>query len=331
MPYFAPWRLCVSLVLSVTAIICGQVLAQSPRPPTPDEIAEQYRDTVEIRRDQPYAAGGDQFQMVDVYLPKKRNTEQPLPVIAFIHGGGWGGGTRLFFAARACDYAASGDYAAVCVGYRLTDKSTWPAQIHDCKAAIRWIRGHAKDLNVDADRIGVFGGSAGGHLAALVGTSGNVDLLDGDLGEFTALPSRVRCVVNICGPADLTKPVCTSRAAEELIAGLVTKLLGGTIVEKPAAAREASPITYVSSATPPILTIHGTKDSLVDFEQSVRFDEALKKAGAKSLLVPMTGVDHNFRAGKETLRRIRQFLDLHLRDIPAEISSEAIPRSEAIE
>lgn len=319
------------LLLFVGQTIVAQEAPKPKRPPTPAEIAEQYRETIEIRRDLPYAAGGNRFQMVDVYLPKRRNTERPLPVIAFVHGGGWVGGNRQFFTARACDYAATGDYGAVCIGYRLTSEATWPAQIHDCKAAVRWIRGHAKELNLDGERIGLFGGSAGGHLVALLGTSGNVTALDGDLGEFTNLPSRVRCVVNICGPADLTKPVSTSRTGREMLAGLVTKLLGGPIEEKAETAREASPITYVSAATPPILTIHGTKDSLVDFQQSVLFDEALRKAGAKSLLVPMQDVDHSFSAGDETLGRIRKFFDIELRDLPGEVSIEPIPRSEAIE
>lgn len=330
----APGRLGGRIVLASLLFHVSFASAQDAtaprRPPTFAEIAERYRDQVEIRRDQVYASGGNRFQMVDVYLPKQRKSDRPLPVVAFVHGGGWAGGSRLFFTARACDYAATGDFVAVCVGYRLTSEASWPAQIHDCKAAIRWIRGHAEELNVNPDRIGVFGGSAGAHLAALLGTSGNVVRLDGDLGEFTNLPSRVQCVVNICGPADLTKPVCTGRSAA-LLVELVTKLLGGTIEEKPDVAREASPITYVSAATPPMLTIHGTKDSLVDFQQSVAFDEALKKAGAKSLLVPMLDVDHNFSAGAETLRRIRQFFDIQLRDSPGEVSTTPIPRSEAIQ
>lgn len=308
----------------------AQAAPKPKRPPTPAEIAETFRETVEIRRDLPYAAGGNRFQMVDVYLPKRRNTERPLPVIAFVHGGGWAGGNRQFFTARACEYAATGDYAAVCIGYRLTGEASWPAQIHDCKAAVRWIRGHAQELNLDAERIGLFGGSAGGHLVALLGTSGNATALDGNLGEFTNLPSRVRCVVNICGPGDLTIPVSTSRAGRELIADLVTKFLGGPLDEMAETARAASPITYVSAAAPPILTIHGTKDSLVDYQQSVRFDEALRQAGAKSLLVPLLDVDHNFSAGDEVLARIRKFFDIELRDAAGEVATRPIPRAEAI-
>lgn len=324
--------LLLALLCAVSLAAAQEPQAPKPkRPPTLDEMEEQFRDKVEIRRDQPYAGGGNSFQMVDVYLPKQRNSERPLPVVVFIHGGGWTANprSRWLFMARACDYAASGNFVAVCVGYRSSDKAVWPAQIHDCKAAIRWVRGRAKELNIDPDRIGVAGGSAGGHLALLIGTSGNVNALEGDIGEFTSLPSNVRCVVNICGPVDLTKPVCTGSSAK-LLEGLVTKMLGGTVEEKPEAARAASPIMYVSAATPPILTIHGTKDSLVDFQQSVCFHEAMKTAGAKSLLVSMVDVDHNFSAGVETLNRIRKFFDIHLRDETGEVSTTPIPRSQAI-
>ena len=323
----------VSLFLASLLVIANTVPAQTPekrkRPELPVEIATRYADTVEIRRDQPYAANSNPRQMVDVYLPKKRTSNRLLPVVAFVHGGGWAAGTRQFFTERACDLAASGDYVSVGVGYRLTNEAHWPAQIHDCKAAIRWIRGHAQELNIDPNRIGVFGGSAGGLLVSLLGTSGNVTTLDGNLGSFTNLSSRVACVVNICGPCDLTVPLCTGRTAA-MIRSNVTGLLGGPLPDKLDVAREASPITYISKETPPILTIHGKHDSLVDFQHSVRFDAALKQAGASSLLVPLEGVDHNFAAGPEPLRRIRQFLDLHLRGIPAEISTATIPRAEAV-
>jgi len=323
----------ISLFLASLLVIANAVPAQTPekrkRPELPAEIAARYADTVEIRRDQPYAGNTNPRQMVDVYVPKKRSTDKPLPVVAFVHGGGWAGGTRLVSTEHACELAASGDYVAVGVGYRLTNEAHWPAQIHDCKAAIRWIRGHAQELNIDPNRIGAFGGSAGGLLVELLGVSGNVPTLDGNLGPFTNLSSRVACVVNLCGPCDLTVPLCTGRMAVS-VSSNVTSLLGGPLPDKLDVAHEASPLTYISKDTPPILTIHGKHDSIVDFQHSVRFDAALKQAGASSLLVPLEGVDHNFTVGPETRRRIRQFLDLHLRGIPAEISTATIPRAEAV-
>ena len=305
-------------------------LAVRPRPPLPMEIAASYADRVEIIRDSSYADGKNNYQKVDLYVPKKRNTDKPLPVIALIHGGGWGGGTRLFFTNRACDYASTGDYAAVCVGYRLTGEAKWPAQIHDCKAAIRLIRARAREWNVDPDRIGVLGGSAGGHLATLIAATGNVRTLDGDIGPYKETSSAVKCLVNFCGPCDLTQPLTNDKRMAADIADKVTKLLGGEAKDLPEVAREASPLTYISKDTPPVITIHGTRDSFVDFKLSQRLDAALKAAGVKSYLVPMLSVDHQFSASAVTLGRVRQFLDMYLRDIPSEISTEPIPFSDAI-
>src|SRR6185295_8510822 len=134
---------------------------------------------IELRLDQPYAGNSNPKQMVDVYLPKKRNGDKPLPVVAYIHGGGWINGDRIGYSSAAIQLARTGDYAAVAVGYRLTKEAHWPEQIYDCKAAIRWIRGHAKEYNLDADHIGVWGSSAGGHLSSLLGTSGDVKELEG--------------------------------------------------------------------------------------------------------------------------------------------------------
>jgi acetyl esterase/lipase len=295
-----------------------------------EEIAESYADRVQILRDEPYADGKNHFQKVDLYLPKKRSTDKPLPVIAMIHGGGWGGGDRTFFTARACDYASTGDYAAVCVGYRLTGEAKWPAQIHDCKAAIRLIRARAKEWNLDPDRIAAFGGSAGGHLALLVASTSNIRSLDGDLGPYVGTSSAVRCVAHFCGPCDLTQPMTNDPAMAKPIADVVAKLLGGEPAELPEVAREASPLTYITPDMPPVITLHGTRDSYVDYKMSQRLDAALRAAGVKSYLVPMVDVDHNFSAGAITLSRVKHFLDRYLRDIPTEISTEPIPFADAI-
>lgn len=304
--------------------------AARPRPPLPAEIAASYADRVEIIRDIPYADGKNNFQKVDIYLPKKRSSEKPLPVIALIHGGGWGGGNRTFFTNRACDYASTGDYAAICIGYRLTGEAKWPAQIHDCKAAIRLVRARAKEWNLDPDRIGVLGGSAGGHLASLVAFTGNVRTLDGDLGPHKETSSAVKCLVNICGPCDLTEPITNHPRMAKPIAEMVAKLLGGEPADVPEIAREASPLTYITKDLPPVITVHGTRDSFVDFKLSERLHAALKQAGVKSYLVPMLNVDHQFNASAVTLGRVKQFLDMYLRGIESEISTEPIPFNDAI-
>src|SRR5262249_38778427 len=132
------------------------------------------RNQVEVHFDQSYAGNDNPMQCVDLYLPKQRKSDKPLPVIAYLHGGGWINGHRIGGFTGSIRRAQTGEYAAVSIGYRLTGEAHWPAQIYDCKAAIRWIRGHAKQYNLDPDKIAITGNSAGGHLASLLGTSGDI-------------------------------------------------------------------------------------------------------------------------------------------------------------
>ena len=288
------------------------------------EIAE--RSAVEVRLDQPYADNANPKQMVDVYLPRKRNTDKPLPVVAYIHGGGWIHGDRLGYAAAAIQLARTGDYVAVSVGYRLTNEAHWPEQIYDCKAAIRWIRGHAKELNIDPDHIGVTGSSAGGHLSSLIGTSGDVKELEGKLGSSTTNSSRVQCVVNFCGPEDFTKAMMFDAEGKAIIRDeAVSGLLGGTSEDKRAEAIAASPITYVSSDDPPFLNIQGTEDKRVAFAHAEMIQAALQKVGVSTLLIPITRGGHGSVGHPEGIRRAKQFFDMHLRGIKSEIDTTPIP------
>ncbi|MBI1348627.1 alpha/beta hydrolase fold domain-containing protein [bacterium] len=282
---------------------------------------------IELRLDQPYAGNASPRQQVDLYLPKQQLDNKPLPVIVWIHGGGWKSGDRLQqsqlvqFLMRGADGSALGRYAGVSIGYRLTDEARWPSQIHDCKAAIRWIRGHAKELGLDPDRIGVVGASAGGHLASLLGTSGDVKELEGTLGEFTTLSSRVTCVVNLCGPQDFTKGLMLDRSGQPVPNDpLVVGLLGGTITEQHAAAVAASPVTWVSTDDPPFLTIHGTADAVVHFTSHAKsIHVALQQKQVSSSLITVIGGDHGSPAKTEPLQRILPFLDKHLRGLDTKI------------
>jgi acetyl esterase/lipase len=241
-------------------------------------LAIAAQNQVELRLDQSYADNDNPKQKVDLYLPGKRNSSKPLPVVAFIHGGGWVNGDRLGYAAAAIQLARTGDYAAVTVGYRLTKEAHWPEQIYDCKAAIRWIRGHAQELNLDADRIAVWGSSAGGHLSSLLGTSGGVKALEGRIGPFTSLSSRVAGVVNLCGPEDFTKALMFDKTGNPIIQDdAVIGLLGGNYEEQHDAAVAASPLTYVSADDPPFITFHGTTDQRVAFLHAEAIHAALKK------------------------------------------------------
>jgi acetyl esterase/lipase len=279
---------------------------------------------VEARLEIPYADTENPRQRLNLYLPKKRESDKPLPVIVFIHGGGWKGGEKTGGINSVGRYVTSGHYAGVSVGYRLTNEAQWPAQIHDCKAAIRWIKGNAKELGLDASKIAVWGTSAGGHLVSFLGTSGDVKSLEGSLGKFTDLDSKVACVVNFFGPENFLTMVNQKSTVDRTTPDYPEALLiGGRVQDKPEAAKEASPFTHISAGDAPFLTAHGTEDPLVPYEQATELDAALKKAGVESLLITMTNGGHGFRSA-ELDQRIEKFFAKHLRGIPAEISTEAI-------
>lgn len=272
---------------------------------------------IDARRDLPYAGTDNPRQKLDLFLPKKRADEKPLPVIVFIHGGGWQNGNKSGGAGRVAPYVQTGKYAGVSVGYRLSGEAKWPAQIYDCKAAIRWIHANAKEYNLDASKIGVWGTSAGGHLVSLLGTSGDVKELEGDLGPNTAASSRVACVVNFYGPENFFTML--PAGAQSRAGGAIGALFGGSLEEKAAAAKAASPVTHISADDPPFLTAHGTKDPTVPYGQALELDAGLKKAGVPHWLMEMTGGGHGFRS-PELDHRIEQFFDLQLRGVKSEIA-----------
>ncbi|QDT63794.1 alpha/beta hydrolase fold domain-containing protein [Calycomorphotria hydatis] len=273
-------------------------------------------ESVEVQKDFAYAGTDNPRQRLDLYLPKERKSDK-LPVVAYIHGGGWKNGDKSRGVSFLRRVLGDGNYAGVSIGYRLTDEAQWPEQIYDCKAAIRWIRAHADEYELDADRIAVWGTSAGGHLVCALGTSGDVSELEGELGEHLDQSSRVNCVVNFYGPTDfLTMGRDTANTAEAL-------LLGGAVPEVPDVAKAASPLTYVSKDDPPFLHMHGTKDPLVPYAQAVTLHEALVNAGAPSILVKVEGGGHGFRE-QEVYDRVNRFLEKELLGKDVEVSPEPI-------
>jgi acetyl esterase/lipase len=316
------WTLSITLLLA-SASCAEDKLAADKTAALRADLEKRFGDKVEVRFDQPYAGTSNRFQMLDLYLPKQRADDKPVPVVVFIHGGGWSGGDRKGYAFPAATIAAGGKYAAISVGYRLSAEAKWPQQIYDCKAAIRWIRGHAKELNLDGDKIGATGASAGGHLVTLLGLTGGVKELEGEVGEFTSQSSRVTCVVNVCGPTDLALPLMQGEAAKNDDPA-VSGLLGGKVSEKLELAKAASPLTYVTASAVPIMTIHGTQDQRVNFTNAEQLDAALKKVGATSLLIPMVNAGHGIPFGPELTSRVMAFWDLYLRGVPGEISTSPI-------
>lgn len=274
-------------------------------------------DSVSVERDIPYAGTTNPRQTLDLFLPTKRNTEK-LPVVVFIHGGGWSRGDKSEGSAALQLLAATGDYAGVSVGYRLSGEAIWPAQIHDVKAALRWVRAAAPQHGLDPAHIGVWGPSAGGHLALVAGLTGGVKELEGDLGLHTGVDSRVACVVNYYGITDIPgligQPSSIDRTADDAIEA---KLLGGPILQNTKRAKAASPVTYITPDDPPVLTIHGDKDLVVPFDQALRLDDALLMSGVKSTFVTVRGAGHG-DFPPEAFRRVITFFERCLleKDVP---------------
>ncbi|MDY0165053.1 MAG: alpha/beta hydrolase [Thermoguttaceae bacterium] len=275
-------------------------------------------DKVVVHRDVVYGEGGGRPLKLDIILPQPE-PEGPLPLIVFVHGGGWRGGDKAGGVGRVAPLVATGNYVGATIGYRLSGEATWPAQIHDCKAAIRWLRANAQKYHVDPERIGVWGSSAGGHLVNMLGTSGGVEQLEGS-GGSPDQSSRVQCVVPFCGPTNFLAPRRLEGGRPE---GAVHHLLGGAIEDRQEMAREASPITYVSAGDPPFLIVHGTADQTVPFEQAEMFYEALKKAGVEVTFVRIVGGSHAV-GGEEVMQRVAAFFDKHLRGQDVEVSEEPI-------
>ena len=191
------------------------------------------------------------------------------------------------------------------INYRFSQHALFPAQIEDCKAAIRWLRANAKKYNLDAGHIGVWGASAGGHLVALLGTTGGVKELEGKGGNLDQ-SSRVQCVVDWFGPTDFTKMGGWQDKPDSPMA----RLVGGPVKDKPELAVKANPITYVGKDSAPFLIMHGEEDKLVPMNQSELMDEALRKAGVESTLVriPKAGTVVPRSCPRRTRRKSRIFL-----------------------
>jgi acetyl esterase/lipase len=202
-----------------------------------------------------------------------------------IHGGGWRGGSKTAYGRVAVALAERG-YVVVAVDYALSRPGapSWPANLEDVRAAVRWLRRHAADYGVDPDRIAAMGASAGGHLAALLGTL--PDVPDGP----DAVSARVQAVIDFYGPSDLTALADQRQQAERA----VTLFLGGAPGDLPGRYQAASPVRHVTHDDPPMLLIHGDGDLLVPLDQSRRLAAALEAAAVPHRLIVVAGARHGF-------------------------------------
>jgi acetyl esterase/lipase len=267
-------------------------------------------DGVEMKADLVYASPGGRALHLDLYLPK--NGSGPFPAVVYIHGGGWVNGKKTAFQRQAA-YMATKGYAGACIEYRLSGEAIYPAALNDSKAAVRWLRANAAKYHIDPEKIGAAGGSAGGHLVALLGTTGDVPAFEGDAGN-PGVSSRVRAVAAFNPAVDL---VSFGKMEPGNSDNSVYKFLGCTYAANPKLWAQATPVTHAGKNSAPFLFLHGTADTTVPYKQSVEMMEKLKAAGVHAEIFPAEGAKHGFFNKppfyEPATKRMEEFFNKYLR------------------
>ncbi len=268
---------------------------------------------VTVHRDLIYGRVGERELPLDLYLPP--DTSSAVPVVIWIHGGGWRGGSKGN-GGRALNMTKRG-FAVVDVEYRLSGEALFPAQIEDCKTAVRWVRANAKKYNLDPDRIGAWGSSAGGHLVAMMGLTHDENVFETD--DHSQYSSQVQVICNWFGPTDfLRMNDFEGRIDHDAADSPESRLIGGPIQENKEKVAAANPITYVSKNDPPMLIMHGEKDQSVPYNQSELLYAAMQKVGLDVTLYKVVNADHGFRnatqdSAASLFEMSAQFLEKHLK------------------
>jgi acetyl esterase/lipase len=242
-----------------------------------------------------FGKGGDAELKLDLAAPSEG--EGPFPAIVCVHFGGWIRGERQQMQSTLAAFARRG-FVAVSPDYRLAPGSRFPAQLEDCKTAVRWLRANAERYRVAPSKIGAFGVSSGGHLACLLGVTRKEDGLEGNGGNAEQ-SSAVQAVVCFFAPTDLTRPVWS----RELRTKQLEPFIGATFDEKPNLYRRASPISYIHKDAPPFLFVHGTADTIVPIQQSEEMVDKLQKAGASARLIRVEKEGHGLNRESPSLRK----------------------------
>jgi acetyl esterase/lipase len=284
-----------TLVLALLATIeSGRLFAAGP-------------DNVVFQKAIEYSNPDGQHLELNLAWPKTGNG--PFPAVLCIHGGGFRAGTREGYDSLIVRLAQNG-YVAATVTYRLAPNYPFPAAVHDTKAAVRWLRGNAAKYHIDPRRIGVMGGSAGGHLAQFLGVTAGVKEFEGQGGNPDQ-SSAVTCVVNYFGPSDFTKSYGKSVDAAEVL----PLFLGGNLETARQQHIRSSPLNWVTPDAAPTLCIHGTEDKYVAYEQAVWLIDRLRAAGVEAELLTLKGAGHGFRGKDAEIadQAMMAFFDKHMR------------------
>jgi len=290
---------CIGLIFSAVVIAQGDTNSTKP----------EVNEGPIVYRDLPYVTNGHERQKLDLFVPREG---RKLPLVIRIHGGAWLEGSKE--GEWPNDYLRFG-YAVARINYRLSQHAIFPAQIEDCKAAVRYLRANAQKYNLDPNRFGVWGQSAGGHLVALLGTTGDIN--EFDVGENIGVSSRVQAVADYFGPTDLLQ-----MQAHKLPGGMdhntadapEAKLIGGPVQDNQEKATKANPITYVTKDDPPFLIVHGDTDPLVPHHQSELLESALKKAGVPVTLYIVKGGGHGGFKDPNVPKLTREFFEKNLKN-----------------
>jgi acetyl esterase/lipase len=286
----------VKFLFGFAAVIADGSSMHAADPPVPENVV--------FERNVEYTSAGMQLN-----LARPKTGDGPFPAVVCIHGGGFRAGSREGYDPLCVKLAQQG-YVAVTVSYRLAPANQFPAAVHDCKAAVRWLRGHASQYHVDIQRIAATGGSAGGHLAQFLGVTVGLKEFEGDGGN-PEQSSGVTCVVNFYGPSDFTKSYGKSVDAAEVL----PLFLGGDLEHERARHIRASPLYWVTPNAVPTLCIHGTEDKYVAHEQAVWLIDRLKACGVEAELLTLEGAGHGFKGADEEKaeQALIAFLAKHLK------------------
>lgn len=285
---------------TLALIVCAVAASACSQPGLPSAPAA----AAPVLKDLAYVEGGHERQVLDLYLPAS-GTKWPLVVA--IHGGAWKIGSKD--GESVAPFVARG-FAVAAINYRLSQHAIFPAQIEDCKAAVRWLRANASRYGYDPDRIASYGGSAGGHLAAMLGTAGDVKAFD--VGAHLEVSSRVQAVVDFFGPTDFLQMdahrVSDTAMMHDTPDSPESQLVGGPIRDNRDKVARANPITYITPDDPPFLIVHGDADALVPHHQSELLEAALRRAGVQVRFVTIPGGPHGGPTVEQGLPAALDFL-----------------------
>jgi arylsulfatase A len=297
--------------LLTTVMMCSVTIGRPAFAQQPAGAANSARSafpvpaSVRVVRDIVYAQYDARQLKLDLYFPPESGQRQRTPAILVVRGGAWLSGDKDAFSFIAGQLAKAG-FVAASIEYRTATEAKFPAAVHDVKAAVRWIRAHAATYDIDQNAIGAIGGSAGGHLVALLATSSGVRELEGQGGNAET-SSQVQAVVAMACVCHL-----------EVTDATVKAFIGEPLEEHADAIKAASPVTYVSSRSAPLLLLHSRTDPVVPFAQSVEIEELYRRAGASAALRPIDAPQtHAFwndaRYFPENIKEAIQFFQEHLK------------------